>query len=213
MPLPPSSVPREPIHDRSIRAKSYSRQDGLLDIEAELLDVKGYDFTSRKGLRPAGTPVHHMHLRVTVDDDFNIVEAVAAYDAAPYDERCSAIQTDYADLVGLNLVRGFRRQVRDRFGAAAGCTHLSELALVLPTVAIQSRSRHYAKQAVGDSTVRPFAIDGCHALRHDGSVVQEFHPRWYGVPKGGQPHPQPPETATLVAAGSAPSSPSSSSDS
>jgi len=213
MPLPPSSVPREPLHDRSIRAKSYFRQDGLIDIEAELLDVKGYDFTSRKGLRPAGTPVHHMHLRVTIDEDFNIVEAVAAYDAAPYDERCSSIQADYANLVGLNLVRGFRHQVRDRFGATAGCTHLSELALVLPTVAIQSRSRHYMKQAAVDSTVRPFAIDGCHALRHDGSVVQEFHPRWYGVPKGGLPHPEPTATDSLADAGSALSSPSSSSDS
>lgn len=215
MPLPSSSVPREPLHDRSIRARSYLRQDGLIDIEAELLDVKGYDFTSsRKGVRPAGSPVHHMLLRITIDANLTIVDAVAAYEAAPYDEQCAAIDVQYADLVGMSLARGFRQQVRDRFGATAGCTHLSELATVLPTVAIQSMARTRLNAAAADPNLRPFPIDGCHALRNDGPVVQEYYPRWYGVPKGGQPHPAAPAAlATDGRSGSSASPSPSSSDS
>lgn len=188
MSLPTPSAPREPLHDRSIRARSYLRRDGLIDIDAELLDVKGYDYHSnRKGARPAGAPVHQMQLRLTVDADFNIVEAVAAYDEAPYDEHCTGIGADYAKLVGLNLAKGFRQQVRELLGGIAGCTHMSELATVLPTVAIQSMARMRRENAAANPNRRPFAIDGCHAQRNDGPVVREVYPQWYGVPKGGSP--------------------------
>ncbi|TEA77292.1 DUF2889 domain-containing protein [Allopusillimonas ginsengisoli] len=184
MPLPPPEIAREPLHTRSIRVDSYAREDGCWDLEAELIDVKAYDFSERAGtLHRAGDPVHHMHLRVTINDQFTIIDAVAAYDAAPYGPHCMSIAPDYRDLIGLNLLRKFREAVKARFGRTAGCTHMTELSYVLPTVAIQSMANRRRKdREAGVSGKKPFQLDGCHALRIDGEVAREFYPRWYIAP-------------------------------
>ncbi|HEX7388370.1 MAG TPA: DUF2889 domain-containing protein [Castellaniella sp.] len=180
MPLSAPACSRQPLHTRTIRVHSYVREDGLFDIEAELVDVKAYDFVFQGGeLHQAGEPVHDMHLRVTIDDKFTIRDAEVVYDAAPYGEFCSAIAPDYKALVGLNLLRQFRHEVRERFGRTAGCTHVTELTNVLPTVAVQTMAgrRHE------EPGKRPFQLDGCHALRVDGPVVQKYYPSWH-VPPG-----------------------------
>src|SRR5690606_19069917 len=87
MPLPAPEIEREPLHTRTVRVDAYARADGQWDLEAELIDVKHYDFPLRKiedGLHRAGTPVHHMLLRVTFDESFTITNAQASYEAAPY---------------------------------------------------------------------------------------------------------------------------------
>lgn len=186
MPLPPPELPREPLHTRSIRVDSYVREDGQWDLEAELIDVKAYDFPIRGGAAThcAGDPIHHMHLRVTIDDQFTITAAAAAYDAAPYNDNCTSIEPEYQHLVGMNLLRNFRQVVKDRFGKTAGCSHMTELSYVLPTVAIQTMAnkRRKEQQAQGQQTRRPFQLEGCHALRLDGPVVQELYPTWYVTP-------------------------------
>jgi len=181
MSLPTPDTVREPVHARSIRVQSFMRADGLWDLEAELLDVKSHDFQTRAGTHRAGDPVHQMQLRVTIDEAYTIVAAQAAYDRAPYGI-CAAIAPRYADLVGLNLLRGFRHEVKARFGRTAGCTHLTELSWVLPTVAIQSRAGQRAAMQE-ESDQRPFQLDGCHALAVSGPVVKTQYPRWFVAPE------------------------------
>ncbi|ANY16726.1 DUF2889 domain-containing protein [Bordetella pseudohinzii] len=178
MPLPPPDVPRQPLHTRSIRVQCYGREDGLFDLDAELIDVKAYDFPRRNGeIFKAGDPIHHMHLRLTIDEEFNVVAAHAAYDAAPYEASCMAIDQAYGGLVGLNLLKGFRNRVKERFGRVAGCTHMTELSQILPTAAVQMMANR-RRETVNEGQ-RPFQLDGCHALRTDGPVVLEYYPRWY----------------------------------
>ncbi|MFT0548077.1 DUF2889 domain-containing protein [Allopusillimonas ginsengisoli] len=185
MPLPPPDTAREPLHTRTIRVNSFARDDGLWDVEAELIDFKAYDLPKLSGeVQPAGKPFHHMHLRITIDEQFTIVKAVAAYDAAPYNQHCTAITPDYGQLAGMNLLRNFRNTVKQRFSRVAGCTHLTELSYVLPTVAVQTMAnqRHQQREEAGDIR-RPFQLEGCHALRLDGEVALEFYPQWYVTPK------------------------------
>jgi len=178
MPLPTSTVSRRPLHTRSIRVQSYERDDGLWDLEAELIDLKSYDFPRNDGsVFKAGRHIHHMHLRVTIDETFTIVAAQAVYDAAPYEQHCMDIDAAYAGLVGMNLLKGFRHQVKDRFGRTAGCTHMTELSQVLPTAAVQTMANRRSQNSNPD--IRPFQLDGCHALRTDGPVVLEHYPKWY----------------------------------
>ena len=178
MPLPPPSVSRRPLHTRSIRVQSYERDDGLWDLEAELIDFKGYDFPKHNGeVFEAGRHIHHMLLRITIDDACTIVAAQAVYDAAPYEQQCTSIAAAYEGLVGMNLLKGFRRHVKERFGRTAGCTHMTELSQVLPTAAVQSMANRRRQSSNPD--VRPFQLDGCHALRTDGAVVLEHYPKWY----------------------------------
>lgn len=188
MPLPPSDIDREPLHTRTINVSSFAREDGQWDLEAELVDVKAYDFEKSGGrIHAAGAPLHHMHLRITIDADYTITDAVAAYDAAPYEDHCMAITDDYKQLVGLNLLRKFRDAVRTRFARTAGCTHMTELSYVLPTVAVQTMANRRREQTQPDEgQKRPFQLEGCHALAVTGPVVKQLYPTWYIDPQGSE---------------------------
>lgn len=180
MPLPESHIKRKPLHNRSIQVHSFEREDGLWDIEAELIDNKSYPFDKRDGsVHPAGKPFHHMHLRITIDPSFTILAAQAVYDAAPYGQNCTTIAPAYDNLVGMNLLKSFRQAVKERFARTQGCSHITELAGVLPTVALQTMSNERHKPEGSQTDKRPFQLEGCHALRLDGPVVQEFYPKWY----------------------------------
>ena len=179
MPLPKPDYPRKPMHNRSIQVHSFEREDGLWDLEAELIDDKSYSYVKRNGTeQPARKPFHHMHIRITIDTSYEIKQAFAMYDASPFGEPCTSVTSAYQDLVGLNLLKSFRQEVKERFSRTAGCTHMTELATVLPTAAVQSMSG--MKRSEAESAGRkPFQLGGCHAWRLDGTVTKEHYPQWY----------------------------------
>jgi hypothetical protein len=109
MPLSADPSSRILKHTRSVRFEGYARADGLWDIEAHLTDIKPEDYLLAPGLRPAGSPVHEMWIRLSIDRRMNVVGAEACTDAMPYPPFCAAIAPDYAALKGLNLMRGFRK--------------------------------------------------------------------------------------------------------
>lgn len=176
MPLPPAHPTRTPRHVRSVRIEAFERDDGLWDLEASLTDVKPYPFELRTGPRPAGQPVHDMKLRLTFDLALDVVDVVAVSDAVPYPGHCETIGPDYRALIGLNLLEGFRKGIAARLGGIHGCTHISELAAVLPTAAVQALAG--AAIRVDDDQRRPMQLDRCHALRTDGEAVRIHYPRW-----------------------------------
>ena len=65
MPLSADFPSRILKHTRSVRFEGYARADGLWDIEAHLTDVKPDDYRLAPGVRPAGSPVHDMRVRLT----------------------------------------------------------------------------------------------------------------------------------------------------
>lgn len=177
MPLPLPSAPRHRTHSRSIVLEGWKRDDGLWDIEGRLTDRKDHDYPLASGLRARGEAVHDMLVRVTIDADFMIVDAVAAIDAMPY-PGCGAIAPDYRKIIGLNLTRGFRQRVAEMFGTVAGCSHLSELLSSLPTAAIQTFAGERRDTETGGEG-KPFQLDRCHALDTTGATVRRYYPRWY----------------------------------
>ena len=73
------------MHTRRIECVGYHREDGLWDIEGHLTDTKPYRFPNEnRGHILAGEPVHHMWLRLSMTDSFEIKEVEAVTDAAPY---------------------------------------------------------------------------------------------------------------------------------
>jgi hypothetical protein len=188
MPLSPPA-PRTLRHTRSIEVAAYSREDGLWDLDANIRDVKTSDIQLASGLRAAGDPIHDLKLRITIDRAFNIVAADAASDAVPYPGMCNTIAPAYQALVGLNLMQHFRLHLKDRLNGVLGCTHLSELAQVLPTAAVQAYANEVfsTQEGVDDTaTEQPFQLDRCHALRLDGPAVAKFYPRWAQPAPGGE---------------------------
>lgn len=177
MPLPPPSVARARAHTRRIVVEGYRREDGLLELDASLLDVKDADYPLASGLRPAGEPVHLMQVRVTLDAAFTIIEATACAERVPYPGGCETIAPQYARLVGLNLVRGFRRAVGEMFAGVSGCSHLTELLYSLPTAALQTFASFRREHE--DDGSKPFQLDRCHALETSTVTVRRYYPRWY----------------------------------
>jgi hypothetical protein len=188
MPLSPSNSPRILKHTRAITVDAYAREDGLWDLDAHITDIKTRDVQLASGLRAAGNPMHDLLLRVTINTELTIVDAYAVSDAVPYPGYCDTIGLEYKKLVGLNLMRGFRLGLKERLTGIAGCTHITELAQILPTAAIQAFAGEVLDTHDGASsaeqTVKPFQLDRCHALRSDGAAVAKYYPRWVtGVAK------------------------------
>jgi Protein of unknown function (DUF2889) len=172
----PAPVSRAPIHTRTIECRGFKRDDGLWDIEGELVDVKSYGFDNAfRGRIEAGVPLHGMRLRLTLDDDLTVREAHAASYATPY-RLCPDIAPDFSVLAGLKIGPGWRKDVLARLGGVKGCTHLVELAIgALATAAIQTIGPLRAR----DPGKRPGHLDTCHALASDGEVVRERYPAFY----------------------------------
>jgi hypothetical protein len=177
MPLPVSEVERELTHTRRVRYEGYKRADGLWDIEAHLSDVKNHDYMLKTGVRRAGQPVHDMWLRVTIDRRMIIVAASASPDAVPYPGGCETIAPAYARLVGLSLIKDFRRNVREALGGVRGCTHLTEMLAGLPTAAIQTFAGEMNEEQ--EEGVKPFQLDQCHALETSTETVKKWYPKWF----------------------------------
>ena len=183
MTLPPAAQGRQLKHRRQLAVEVYSRDDGLWEVDATLSDVKTRDAHLAGGIRPAGQPIHQMLLRLVVDEQLTIHDAGSQSSWVPYPGECEDHDDVYRRLVGLNLLQDFRRQLRDRVGGIQGCTHITELAQILPTAVVQA----FAGEVIdtrGDraGAEQPFQIDRCHALRSDGEAVRVHYPRWYRGP-------------------------------
>jgi Protein of unknown function (DUF2889) len=179
MPLPTSEATRQLKHRRQIDVQVYARNDGLWEADARLSDVKTRDSRLSMGIRPAGEPIHDMLLRVVVDRSLDIIASGAESLSVPYPEHCNEHGDTYGRLVGLNLLRGFRHALRERVGGVLGCTHITELAQILPTAIVQAMAGEVIDtRGEGNGAERPFQIDRCHALRSDGPAVRLHYPRW-----------------------------------
>jgi hypothetical protein len=113
----------------------------------------------------------------------------------PYPGYCEQIEASYQQLVGLNLQRGFRAAVKERLGGLQGCTHVSELTNVLPTVAFQgfvneipASSLEYDPQTNPEKIIPP-QFNGCHSLNTEWEVVRQYHPTWYRHSAGTKDNP------------------------
>jgi len=177
MPLPVTEVERELTHTRRVRYEGYKRADGLWDIEAHLTDIKNHDFRLKSGVRRAGQPVHSMWLRVTIDRAFNVVDAAAVSDVVPYPSGCEEIAPAYRRLVGLNLVKDFRKSVTELFGGVRGCTHITEMLAGMPTAAVQTFAGDMPEERPDGA--KPFQLDQCHALETTSETVRRWYPKWY----------------------------------
>jgi len=182
MSLPPATSGRQLKHTRAVNIEVYRRDDGLWDIDARLTDTKTYDIALTRGTLPANMPIHDLWLRITVDVQSNIVDTEAISDAVPFPGFCDKVGTIYKKMIGLNLLNGFRQGMRERLSGVEGCTHLNELAMILPTAAIQSFAFGDMEKRTdlgsNDQKEKPFELDNCHALRTDGAAVALYYPRW-----------------------------------
>lgn len=180
MPLPPATSDRRPCQRRGITIEVFTRQDGLWEVDAQIADMPLQDISLVCGVRHAGEYLHRMQLRLIVDRTYNVVDAGAETQDAPYMGTCENHQDIYRRLIGLNLLKGFRESVRERLGGALGCTHITELSQMIPSAIVQVMAIEMKKSnAYEEASSPPFQLDRCHALQRDTEAVRVYYPRWY----------------------------------
>ena len=173
---PPAA--RKHLHTRSIKCEGYERDDGLYDIEAQIIDQKTYAVDEPiRGHRPAGAPVHDMQVRLTLDASMTVRDIEVTTNHAPY-EACPGVAPAYKALVGAKVGGGWRKAVTEAVGRTKGCTHITELLMPAATVAFQTMGNWKPQQAA-DAQAKPMFIDGCKAWASDGPVVQKLFPMHY----------------------------------
>lgn len=173
VPMSPKSETRHKLHTRNISVEGYRRADGLYEIEGHLTDVKTFDVACNGVDKRAGSPMHEMRLRITVDADMRIVDAEAQSLATPT-QFCTEIASAYRALTGMRLTRGFTRDVQERLGGVKGCTHHTELVRAMAMTAYQ-----VLVPIAAPGNGKPTQLDNCYGVASDGAYVAQFFPTWY----------------------------------
>ncbi|MHA1598121.1 MAG: DUF2889 domain-containing protein [Alphaproteobacteria bacterium] len=172
---------RRHIHTRDIRCQGFKRDDGLWDIEGRLVDTKTYDFDNiDRGVIKSGDPIHHMVLRIALDDDLTVREIEVSTEASPFDI-CASITPDFQKLIGLAIAPGWRRRVLERLGGVRGCTHLTDMLLgPMAVTAFQTIAPARDRRAsAGEDGKPPALLDSCHALSRNGAIVERDWPEFH----------------------------------
>lgn len=174
---------RRLLHGRDVRLRGFRRKDDLWDIEATLVDRRTYDSRSAgKGQIAAYEPVHHIQVRVTVDDALTVRQVSAAMNAVPYAQSCPAALAPLDALVGASLLRGWRRRIDEVLGGTLGCTHIRDLLAQIATAAFQTIPVWHA-QGRGDiipvvDGKAPSHLGTCTTWAFDGPVVARLYPEF-----------------------------------
>ena len=184
-----SPAPRRHLHTRNIQCEGFQRDDGLWDIEAHIVDTKTHKTVEPyRGAREAGAHVHDMELRLTLDRDMVVKDIEVSTNHAPYDP-CFTVAPAFKDLIGAKIGGGWRRAVNEAVGGIKGCTHLKELLMPAATVAFQTmgswpkegEAQGEVKPVAlpGQSSSKPYFLDGCKAWSTQGDVVAKLYPMHY----------------------------------
>ena len=183
MPLP-YPEPREELHLRRIEVRGYRRGDGLYEVEGRIVDTKSYAFALAGGVKdlPPGKALHEMTVRITLDENLTVQDAIAATDASPH-HTCPEAAPSVERLKGLSVGAGWNRAIRERLGGAAGCQHINELLAQMATTAFQTLSPlRSALPPKLDANGRPLKIDSCYAYGSERELVLTRWPDHYTGP-------------------------------
>jgi hypothetical protein len=181
----PKPAPRRHLHTRTIKCEGFEREDGLYDIEAQIVDQKTYAVDEPyRGHREPGMHVHDMQLRLTLDRAMTVRGIEVTTNHAPY-AACPGVAPAYRGLIGAKIGGGWRKAVAEAVGRTKGCTHITELLMPAATVAFQTmgswpKAGEVATEEHPDqSAKKPYFIDGCKAWASDGEVVKRLFPLHY----------------------------------
>lgn len=178
--LLPAPQERQAVHTRSIVCRSFRRADGLIDIDARFIDTRPFAYDNEfRGRCEAGSALHNMQMRVTLDHTRHIVALVSAMPGTPYTS-CVGVNPNFQRLLGLSIGRGFRKALRERLGGVEGCTHVLALIDAVAAAAMQAfASDAYAPRLPGAAKpARVWRIDSlvdsCWSYKADGEVMQQL---------------------------------------
>ena len=178
MPLP-APQPRRHVSTRETLFRCFQRDDGLWDVEGELRDFRQEEFTVRSGrLWQAGESIHHMLIRVTMDDEMRVLAIDATMEAHPHGI-CTETLAGMQRMVGSTMARGWRKAIDQHLGKVQGCTHLRELLFNMATAAFQALES--TRLAAAPDALPPY-LGTCRTWDPSSPVVERVFPLFYRPP-------------------------------
>ncbi len=181
MTLLPNDDELELIHTRQYEARVYQLSDDELLVRGVVSDQKPPGLYIVDDPKPMELHQMQLELRVAIPK-LEITDARVVFETHP-NSKCPLIAGDYQKLVGLSIVRGFTRKIRDLFGGPKGCTHTNALLQAMAPAVIQAMWSVSVRAGRGtpggrDSTsdeARERRIAGtlntCHIWAEDGEHV------------------------------------------
>jgi hypothetical protein len=156
--------------------------DGRFAFESSLVDRS---FGGRYEIEDVPSVVVHQFVIEGIVDAELALEALRVRAEEHPFPQCPLIIPATRKLLGLRLTSSWRRNVLDRFGGSAGCTHVTTLLLGLSEVTtliyFQQSNEHAAYGPIGRASGAWVADsldlgqslgDACHVLAKDGQVLK-----------------------------------------
>ena len=168
--------------------------DGEYRLEARLTDLSGGgDYgpaAGRAGDVPDSSVIHDIALTGRVrGPGLEVVELDVQAFTVPY-ATCPFVLPLVKQLIGQELMSGWRRAVLELSGGTRGCTHVNTLLLGLTEmqtmvfflkmnerVAYDAETRASGEWIAAGLDVAPQLADVCYSLRRDGSVLAKVDVR------------------------------------
>lgn len=178
-------APRKALHTRQITIDAFEREDGMIDLEATLVDSKPTALSlsaDRPHLEP-GEPIHQITLRLTVDGESVIRATEVAMDATPY-SYCREVP-EHFDLNGLRIGPGFTKAVRERIGPSHNCWHAQQMLPQIATTLVQATfpaNRVRLHQLPPSERPAPPMLNTCVGWQSHRVHVRIEHPDHYTGP-------------------------------
>ena len=178
-------VKRKLLHNRNISFKGYIRDDELFEIESQLIETKNYDFENHdRGTIKKNEPIHEMKIKLVLDENLFVMDAVAKTENSPY-SICKDANSNFRKIIGLQIKSGWKRQITKLIGGINGCTHITELLSSVATAAFQTIYPYKSKQkkesgsSIYQNQEKPLLLGTCHAFNPKSEVVKRLWPKWH----------------------------------
>jgi hypothetical protein len=172
---------KSPIHRRRISISTYPLEGLRVLVEGWLHDERMVPIYRHWDSRPRHEgPIHGLCLRLLVGGYPLAVEDAEAEMPITPNSLCDTAQDSVKKLIGLEIRSGYSERVRDIMGGAAGCTHLTHLAVVMGPAALHGFWTFYAQnprpapKTLDQVEGLEYLLNSCHLWTPDGPYVTEL---------------------------------------
>lgn len=167
---------KEQVQRRDLKITTYKTDNKSIIVEGTLLDnrlIRTYHYSGAQ--REPGT-VHHMIVRILVDETLVIREVETEIATHPHQD-CPQTIESMQKIKGLKLTSGFTMKIKELFGRGKGCSHLSALCIAMASAAIQGFWTAIATDPVPMESVesaKSVLADTCWVWRKDGEAINSI---------------------------------------
>ena len=174
------SLKKELVHTRAVRMQTFAVDGERLEVEGVLEDDRPFGVHTISNQRREPGQVHGMTVRLLIGGmPSQILDAEAEMATVPLDG-CGQAVDSVKKLVGMPIVYGFSKEVKERLSGIEGCNHLTSLILTMGSAAVQGMVAHRGRKPVpqeAQAAMLEYLKDTCCVWREDGDFYKEVSAR------------------------------------